>query len=343
MAKVKTVLSWFCRVGVSIVLVAFLFLAPFTIMPSLLNSQANINRVKDYDYQGILELWHIETFEGGSASRSAFLEKQAINFEKENKGIYIVIKTMSLEQLQLNLQNNQKPNMISFGIGVGDKITQDLISLNFNLNVRQDILDGGKFNNQQLAMPYILGGYALISQNQFTDTLNGKTGVGNVGTTNPFKAVKIENLKLSFADNINCDSYNAYDKYLKGGYDNLLGTQRDVYRINNRVNKGLLSNINYKFLNGYTDLVQYISVFKSAEIEQEICKQFVKKLISDQAQSKLANINLFSVLQNKKLYTDDIFGKMEESLSNNLKTENVFLNTSMIKEEKEKYFEMVGV
>lgn len=342
MAKIKTVFGWFGRVGTSILIIAFLMLGPFTFMPSLLNSQANINRVDSYRYQGILELWHIETFEGGSASRSGFLERQAIAFEKENKGTYIVVKTMTPEQLKLNLQNNSKPNMLSFGIGVEDIFVDDLCKLDFEMTVRSDILQGGKFNNELLAMPYILGGYAFITQNNVQDTTVGKTGTGAVGSTNPFKACASENIKVSFADNLDYDTYNTYDKYLKGNYDNLLGTQRDVYRISNRVNKGVLSNVNYKFLSGYTDLVQYISIFKTTELEQEICKDFVKKLVSDEVQNKLANINLFSVLQNKKLYTDDIFGEMENCLNKTLKTENVFLNQSVINAEKDKYFKMVG-
>lgn len=338
MQKIKKILNWFYKAGISILLVIFLFLAPFTIMPNLLNTQANINRVKPYNYQGILELWHIETFEGGSVSRSSFLQKQAVAFEKQNKGTYIVIKTMTLEQLQLNLANDQMPNMISFGIGVGDGFVNNLCSLNFTLDVRPDLLTGGSFNGKQLAMPYLLGGYALISKNGFS----GTTGTGYHSTTNSLKSAHINKLKLSFYDDINFDSYTAYDKFLKGSFTNLLGTQRDVYRVQNRVNKGLLNNIEYKFLSGYTDLVQYISVFKSTQQEQEICTAFIKQLLSKNTQQNIANINLFSVLQNTSLYTEDIFAKMEKCLSGNLQTENVFLTSKAIELEKNKYLKLVG-
>ena len=107
MTKLKVFFDWFFKIGLSILLVLFLVFAPFTIMPSLLQSQANVNRTDEFQSQGIFELWHIETFEGGSASRTSFLEKQAIAFEKENKGVYIVVNSMSLEQFAINVSNDK--------------------------------------------------------------------------------------------------------------------------------------------------------------------------------------------------------------------------------------------
>ena len=34
----------------------------------------------------VLELWNVDTFEGGTASKSGFLEKVALAFEKKYKG-----------------------------------------------------------------------------------------------------------------------------------------------------------------------------------------------------------------------------------------------------------------
>lgn len=339
MIKHKVTFGWILKSITSVAIVCFLFLAPLTVMPSLLAAQSNINRVKQYGYQGILELWHIETFEGGSVSRAAFLEKQCVAFEKQNKGTYIVVKTMSPEQLNLNLQNNNRPNLISFGIGVGDQFVDSLCALNFADSIRPDLLVGGKFNGSQLALPYMLGGYAVICQNKAPQNT---TMVGVADFTNPVKASVLNKLNLQFAKNINFDSYTAYDKFLKAGHKNLLGTQRDVYRVNNRVSKGMLTDISYQFLTEYTDLVQYVSVFKTDAKQQQICTDFVRFLISAASQQKLANINMFSVLQNMCLYTDNLFGQMEKSLSKNLHVENVFLSTQAINLEKNKYLTLAG-
>ena len=338
MTKLKVFFDWFFKIGLSILLVLFLAFAPFTIMPSLLQSQANVNRTDEFQSQGIFELWHIETFEGGSASRTSFLEKQAIAFEKENKGVYIVVNSMSLEQFAINVSNDKYPNMISFGIGIGDGIADKLCSIDFDVGIRDELLCGGIFNKKQLAMPYILGGYALISKG---DSQSNVVGTGFKGSTNSLKSVVSNGLHINLSNEIDFDTYDAYDKFLKGKYDTLLGTQRDVYRIKNRVDKGTLSGVEYQFLSGYTDLVQYISIVKTEAKDEEICKRFVKQLLSENTQQMLGKINMFSVLNNLKLYTDDIFAQMENALADKLEVENVFLNNNKIQAEKQKYLELI--
>ena len=335
MKKLKKVFSWFTRIGLSAVLISFLCVAPFTVFPSLIKAQSEVNRREEFDYQGILELWHVETFEGGSISRSKFLEREAINFETEHKGTYISIQTMSLEQFNLNLNAGKRPNMLSFGIGVGDEFLSELIALNCE-DVRSDIAKGGSINSKQLAIPYILGGYATIS------TGGDKLGVGLNGTNNPLKAYQKNGIEIKnlYEDN-SLDSYTAYDKFLKGEFDSLLGTQRDVYRCFNRNQKGLLLDAQFSFLEGYTDLVQYISVFKTTDIEELLCKEYVKKLISKDVQKKLANYNLFSVLNDVKLYESGVYDEFENTLKKPLEVENVFSNLQEIEVKKQNAFREV--
>lgn len=334
MKKLKMIFSWIYKFGLSAILIVFLCIAPFTLMPSLLSAQANVNRNQVFNYQGILELWHLECFEGGSASRSAFLEKQAVKFERQNKGVYIVINTMSLEQFKLNIDSGKTPNMLSFGIGVGDSFIEKLADINISNSIRADLLEGGKFYNKQLAVPYILGGYAIMGNSQNNNSIMGSTGTGFSGTINPLQSVLTNNLSINISENINIDTYTAYDKFLKGQFDNLLGTQRDVYRIYNRQQKGLIDNINYKFLSGYNDLVQYISIFKSNYTEEKVCEDFIKQLTSFDTQSQIKNINMFSVLENLCLYSNDIFAEMEQYLLQKLYVNNVFKNIDKIDNEK---------
>ena len=337
MKKLKVFFDWFLRIGLSAVVVLFLVVAPWTLFPSLLNAQANVNRGEHFEYQGILELWHVETFEGGSVSRAKFLERQAINFEKQNKGCYIVIQTMNLEQLELNIENNKRPNMISFGIGASDKIANELVELD-SKNVRADLAKSGQYGSRQLAVPYILGGYVLIENG------NGTVGVGLKGTTNPLMAMQKNNLQIAnIFKETNLDSYDTYDKFLKGSFETLLGTQRDFYRVQNRQQKGLMTDVNFKFLGGYTDLVQYVSVFKGNKTEVEMCKKFVSSLIEENAQNKLAGYNLFSTLSNITLYKDGLYKDFEEVLKQPLTCENAFISKSEIEFKKEESYKNVVI
>lgn len=55
--------------------------------------------------------------------------------------------------------------------------------------------------------------------------------------------------------------YEAYEKFLTGNnHTVLLGTQRDIYRLTNRIEQGRLGECVFEPLGGFTDLVQYIAV-----------------------------------------------------------------------------------
>ena len=64
----------------------------------------------------ILELWHIDTFEGGKGSRKDFLLSSSLKFEKKNNIIISVI-SHSIESATLALQNSC-PDLISCGNGI---------------------------------------------------------------------------------------------------------------------------------------------------------------------------------------------------------------------------------
>lgn len=329
--------DWFFRIGTSILVTVFLVIAPVTIMPSLLASQAKVNRAPQYEYQGILELWHIETFEGGSQSRANFLEWQARKFEKLHTGTYVSVLTMTPEQFEINFDAGKTPNIISFGTGLGQKFLDKLVTLQNQNAVRTDLLCTGKFDSKQLALPYILGGYVLAKK-QNSDLTKSITGVGLKGLTNPLECAMQNSLQTKFFDDKQLDSYSAYDKFLKGSFDNLLGTQRDLFRLQNRQQKGLLLDYEFEFLSKYTDLVQFVSVFESQKTQTELSKQFAEFLTSNQAQQDIAKIAMFSV-NSTSLYDSGIYAQMEQSLSGYLQVENAFCDKTYIETKKEMLYE----
>ena len=117
---------------------SYLVFAPFTVISTLLSNQSLVNDNLNMSYMGVLELWNIDTFEGGSVSRTAWLEKRAISFEKEHTGTYIMVINMSIEQAKLNFDSGKTPNMISFGIGAGETVLSHLINYSGSVRVRDD-------------------------------------------------------------------------------------------------------------------------------------------------------------------------------------------------------------
>ena len=341
MKKLKGFLFWFFKVGLSALLIIFLCVAPFSVFPSLSKKQGEINKSEVFEYQGILELWHVETFEGGSVSRATFLEREAYIFEKEHKGTYISIQTMSPEQFCLNISLGKTPNILSFGIGVGDDFLSNLIELDTK-NVRSDIKTGGVFNSKQLAVPYLLGGYATIKNKNFSSKTKNSNlfGVGTLGSINVLKCLQKNNIKLNKLSDLAMDTYTAYDRFIKNNFQTLIGTQRDVYRCYSRQQRGLFD-VEFSFLSGWTDLVQYISVFSASELEEEMCKKFASQITSTQAQNKLKDYNLFSVLNNVCLYETGLFANFEKVLKESLQVESVFLNLEQIEIQKKQALKSV--
>lgn len=59
-------------------------------------------------YQGIITLWNIDTFEGGTVGKSYFLESVASRFEAQNKGA--LIKVENLLKSHQNMQSSFAEN-----------------------------------------------------------------------------------------------------------------------------------------------------------------------------------------------------------------------------------------
>ncbi len=304
----------------------------------------------------VLELWHIETFEGGTNSRKMYLENQAIKFNKQNNNCFVSVKSLTEEQLYLNLQSNNFADVYSFGIGSGYMLTNELNELPKNNEVRKDLQEYSKLINKIYAYPYILSGYALISHanmvsdnSQIINLIQSKTinkkevkGVGFSSTSsiNPSK-VLIENSisNQSLNNYFECSStYNAYTNFLSNKFISLLGTARDVARIKNRELNGSIGECNYNYFSNYSDLIQYVGVSKNLDgIKEKYAKDFASYLTSNVCQNALKNYGLFSTTNNK-IYESDYMSDFENALSGNLSSINVFSNLEQIEREKNKSF-----
>ena len=103
-----------------VVCIIFVSVAPIYILPKVYKNYSfdMLNREDGV----FLELWEVDTFEGGTNSRSKFLEKVAIAFEKKNSGVFVVVRNLTLDQLKLMLSQEKLPDMLSFGIGAGELV-----------------------------------------------------------------------------------------------------------------------------------------------------------------------------------------------------------------------------
>ena len=307
----------------------------------------------------------MNSYESGFASKKSYLEKIALNFEKKNKGLYILISQLTEEEFIIR-KEKELPDIICFSGNMGKSVRKYLCELEDNLSVKDCLLDSAKINGVELmAYPYSVGGYVLFStasklknagieldssNNLFSKVFSLgyqkklKNKVQNVysvafGTKNknkPLQVIKNEaNIKgincvsneLSYSQNHQkWTGYNAYESFIVGDSVMLLGTQRDLARIQTRVSSGKETDVIIEYLSYWTDLVDYVGVFKGKDsLKVEMSKKFAKFLLTTESQEKLKDVGLFSVIcLNEPLYNDENFAKMEISLSYLSNVDNIF-------------------
>lgn len=327
MKKIKAVVN----VILSIFVVCYIIFIPSTVFVSLKAKQLEINRSEDVRYSGILELWNIDTFEGGSVGRTKWLEKRATEFESKNKGLFIVVNNLSLEQAKLNLEKGTVPDMVSFGIGAGEILEPYLNEYSGKQSAIESLLKAGRVNGKQYAIPYLLGAYF-----SFSNQVDSKeTVVGVNGNNLPLLALLNKSDKsYEFADcSFSLDSYGAYEKYIQEKYCTLIGTQRDFVRINNRISNGKILEQNIELLSGFSDLVQYISICCKTTAEKEICTNFIEYITSSAVQKNIGQISMFSVLD-ENLDSSSDMRTYEKELKKNLSTINVFYGETKLNQIK---------
>ena len=335
--------------------ILFLIVSPSYIF-NINNYKINLNEYLNLQNKQkvVLDLWHIETFEGGSNSRSKFLEKQAIKFNKENNNCYISISTLNDYQLFENLSKNKVPDLFSFGIGVGYMLSNYLNVLNKNNSVRKDLIEYGCLNEELLAYPYILSGYAIISFNnnlnldnqnkpeKFENQIINKKEVKGLGFASSTYLNISKVLTLNGYENISKNNYyesnstyDAYVNFISKKFLSLVGTTRDVVRCKNREEKSNLSSCKYTFLSGYSDLIQYVSFSKNiSNSKKDYAQKFCSFLTSKSVQEDLSNYGLFSTTK-QKLYSSDYMYNFESTLNKPLKSINVFSSLQEIKKQQE--------
>lgn len=315
----------------SLVVAVFLFVAPYIILPQIYAGRDEW--IKTAPPNAVfLELWEIDTFEGGSASRARFIEKNAYLYQERTINTYVLVQSFDINQAKTMLEQGSRPDIISFGVGAGELIEPLITPVSNDFGVRADLLAGGLVNGKQLAVPWCMGGYCLCADGDFgaltIENFKEKAESSElcvIGTGQGYNVPKLglneeEKRYLSIDD---LTQYEAYESYLKGNdFSVLLGTQRDFYRLNNKVNLGVIAPLNYRYIDTYTDLIQYFAITADNENQVSAAEEFIKFMTSQKVQNKLGSIGMFTV--NGMSIYNDIYADFERALSGKLKVLNVF-------------------
>lgn len=304
-------------------------------------------------FEGVITIWNVDTFESGSVNKIDILENASVKFSAQNKGVYFIVKNVTVNELMSNLSGGIFPDIISFGFGIGNLLKPFLMPLDNEFGgVRDEILNSSVFDGSRLCVGYLMGGYILASSKEklektsYAEETNLKNIINSAGYTygsgkkqtevksvivgdnpyvnyctamNNFENLALTNYHLSASG---YDAYVDFINYNKGTI--LVGTHRDLYKLSGRVKVGKISDVVINYLEGYTNLVQYAGVINSViEEKKDTCKKFLDFLLSEEMQKYSTKIGMVNVCGNS-YYEDGEFKLLETALNRGLKIPNIF-------------------
>ena len=250
-------------------------------------------------YKGVIKLWHIDTFEGGVGSRADFLSKNAVNFEKRNNGVFVLVTTHTIESVNEKILNGEYPDILSYGTGV---FPEKVLELHLDKTFYY-----GNINGKSYAIPWCRGGYAILANadkvSEITKTIKSAV-ISYSGVTQPLTALCLDGYEV---ENYTIKQTNdAYYDFVTGKVNYLVGTQRDVHRVKARQMNAIIEPIK-----NYNDIYQYFSLTSTDSEKIDICESFMKYVLSEQVQRNLVNIGMFSVY-NQIDYSDENLKQMQD-------------------------------
>lgn len=199
----------------------------------------------------VLTLWQIDSFEGGRGSRAEYLRSLAQDFAK-SANVYIEVTALSSDAARTNISAGVVPDIISYGAGFYG--IESLVSEGY-----------GK--------AWCRGAYCLIalSGTDFSSVSTANTVI-NDGKDNLVSVAALFS-GLQGADYAAPTS--AYVSLISGEYEFLLGTQRDVIRLQTRG-----KSFEVKPLPEFNDLYQYISVLTCDGEKAAVAEEYINYVLS---------------------------------------------------------------
>lgn len=206
---------------------------------------------EEEDALQVLTLWRIDSFEGGRGSRAEYLRSLAQDYAK-TANVYIEVTALSSDAARTNISAGVVPDIISYGAGFYG--IESLVSEGY-----------GK--------AWCRGAYCLIalSGTEFSSVSTANTVI-NEGKDNLVSVAALFS-GLQGADYAAPTS--AYVSLISGEYEFLLGTQRDVIRLQTRG-----ESFEVKPLTEFNDLYQYISVLTRDGEKAAVAEEYINYVLS---------------------------------------------------------------
>lgn len=255
---------------------AIVFSVCFWIYPA-----ANVEDERDpAGYDGILRLWHIDSFEGGKGSRASFLRNVASEYSEE-RGVFILITVHSSESAATALAEGDAPDLLSFG-------TDCPFVADFAVPLEGYNFPYARAGGDTLAYPWCRGAYFLFT---LADSFDGVTEKNTVLSTNGKNASPVAAALsgMPSGEYVQEEPLQAYTDFISGKYAYLIGTQRDYWRLTARE-----LSFEAELLGEFSDLWQYMCICTQQKERYIQCRDFMDYLLSEEVQVRLSQIGMLS-------------------------------------------------
>ena len=305
------------RVIVAVALIAFLVLSP----PRLLQALGH-DYYKEWlagereDWSGVITLWHVVGFKPAQGSVTAYIESIAAKYEREHKGIYIEVLGLSPEAVTERLSRGERPHLWSFPAGGLD--LNELKPLFISAPSFAGDLAPLKTEEEMRALPFLYSGYFLLGntvliqelglawpESNDPDVLRETLQAAmNARSTGRYGAVCAPE---HIAKHLWLKGTLAQDGDFKAGQvPFLIGDARAFGDLTRKMATGGFT-FDAMPLGGYTDLVQYLGVDKSASGGYfDHGQAFLQLLLEPNSQAKLTSLGALPAVAHteKLLYAD---------------------------------------
>lgn len=358
-----------------ILLIIFLWLAPGYLYPILASDifSEEVQKRRESAYTGVVTVWQVDTFEGGTGSRTAWLNNLLSSLESQYNGVYFVVRSMTPDRAKTLLESGNDsimPDMISFGRGLIDNPEGLLMPVpeQYCSGLMPELVHACA----GYAVPWAFGGYAVFADSElaakhglsesieslpeFLNKLGGPAKYGKVmrdiyalGISDTIKCVPgaalaqlLEpaslNGKYALRSNPDDTPENIWDSYnYSKSVCAMLGTQRDIYRLASAAGNNKMRTAVMLPVPGYTDLVACMGILKTDnEKKLNVMYNVLRLLCRTDTQNTLNLIGLYpsAVSASGTVYQEELAAALFEALKKQrLMVPEVFASAEQIERE----------
>ena len=231
-------------------------------------------------YKAVITIWQIDTFDGGTGSRTAFLRNITNEYHKKHQEVLFLVINHTVESANAAFLKNKIPDIISYGNCNLEiiKFAREICDTKEN--------DGGVINGKRYAMPWLKGCYYYITHaNQKIEEVKNSFVVDNENYSGALPLLA-QNLKV--ANPIFLNSKESLIRFKADKNSALIGTQRDIVRLQNQE-----ISFNAEPLTEFCDLYQYASITTMSDEKVSFAISFLNYLTSFEVQKNKKFKNVF--------------------------------------------------